>query len=530
MNKGTAGTPSPDTDTSASDAPASEWKIRAESVKEAFLHTYNGYETYAPFPSDELQPLGNKGIQNFNGWGVTMVDALDTMLLMDLTDQYTRAVAHVASIDFSMPPGIFGSFFETVIRYLGGLLSAYALSNEPIMLARAIELGEKLLPAFGTPSGLPASGVNPKTGDISGFSNVLLAEMASCQMEYKYLAHITGRKEFFTAADKVMDVMANTQDPNVYMWPTTFSTTNGRSIGSTFTVGSLADSAYEYLLKQYLMSNKTETHLAELYVSSMNGILSNLVYLSPTRNLLYVTDSYYSMPIYPTRNFEHLSCFFPGLLALGVSTLPESLLPPAMRQLHMWAAEGIAHTCWIMYADAESGLGAEAVTFDNGWAGKPEKWVESVEKWEKAGKKGGKPPGVMGPEEGKPMKGSKGKDYAINKNTYLLRPETLESMYIMYRTTGESKWRNRGWRIWEAIVAKTKTDSGFATVVSVDTEDPVRQESLPSYFLAETVKYAYLLAIDSDPFPVSEFVFNTEAHPFPIFQWRDWEREKWGMK
>lgn len=50
-----------------------------------------------------------------------------------------------------------------------------------------------------------------------------------------------------------------------------------------------------------------------------------------------------------------------------------------------------------------------------------------------------------------------------------------------------------------------------------------------SYFLSETIKYAYLLAIDDDPWPVDKFVFNTEAHPLPIFQWRDWEKKRYGI-
>jgi mannosyl-oligosaccharide alpha-1,2-mannosidase len=59
--------------------------------------------------------------------------------------------------------GEFVGFFETTIRYLGGLLSAYALSGEPILLKKADELGSRLLPAFNTPSGLPMFAVNPQT-------------------------------------------------------------------------------------------------------------------------------------------------------------------------------------------------------------------------------------------------------------------------------------------------------------------------------------------------------------------------------
>jgi hypothetical protein len=98
-----------------------------------------------------------------------------------LTSEFNRVVAQIATLDFPMqhvcvpaialPPltsyTLFqhnhAPFFETVIRYLGGLLSAYALSGEPILLARADELGRKLLPVFNSPSGLPHYSVNTET-------------------------------------------------------------------------------------------------------------------------------------------------------------------------------------------------------------------------------------------------------------------------------------------------------------------------------------------------------------------------------
>jgi mannosyl-oligosaccharide alpha-1,2-mannosidase len=70
-------------------------------------------------------------------------------------------------------------------------------------------------------------------------------------------------------------------------------------------------------------------------MKSIQGILENLVFLSHTRNLLYITDT---NGLIPTRKFEHLSCFFPGLLALGASTLPDAVMSPKERELHMWAA------------------------------------------------------------------------------------------------------------------------------------------------------------------------------------------------
>ena len=100
-------------------------------------------------------------------------------------------------------------FFETVIRYLGGYLSAYALSGNRRLLNKADELGAALLPAFNTTSGFPVFGVNPSSGgSTAGYGgnkgNGWLAEIASCMMEYKYLAKATGRREYFEVANNVM--------------------------------------------------------------------------------------------------------------------------------------------------------------------------------------------------------------------------------------------------------------------------------------------------------------------------------------
>ena len=176
----------------------------------------------------------------------------------------------------------------------------------------------------------------------------------------------------------------------------------------------------------------------------MTGVLENLVFLSPTRNLLYVTDTI-GIGLVPTNKFEHLSCFFPGLLALGANTLPESIMSRQQKERHMWAAEGLAHTCWIMYADQPSGLGAEIVTF-YGWESdgeqwpkqsaedwKQQRWMEHVKRWEQNGRTGGKPPGVGNP--GLPMKIEDGlpMDYMLHTSSYLLRPEVCIHTKIYFR-------------------------------------------------------------------------------------------------
>jgi mannosyl-oligosaccharide alpha-1,2-mannosidase len=110
---------------------------------------------------------------SFNGWGLTIYDSLSTMAVMNLTSHLSHATAYVSeqlarntTHPFVVKPDAENKqvpFFETTIRYLGSLLSAYALTKEPGLLAAADKLGTTLLPVFDTPSGLPRWGIDTIT-------------------------------------------------------------------------------------------------------------------------------------------------------------------------------------------------------------------------------------------------------------------------------------------------------------------------------------------------------------------------------
>jgi mannosyl-oligosaccharide alpha-1,2-mannosidase len=178
----------------------------------------------------------------------------------------------------------------------------------------------------------------------------------------------------------------------------------------------------------YVLSNRTVCCISpegSAVLKAASGIIRNLLFLSPTRKLLYISDLKNGEL---TRNFEHLSCFFPGLLALAASTLD---FPESERQLYRWAAEGLGHSCWIMYADQESGLGPDIAKMD-AWPGdwRAGKWIDHVDVWERAGRPGNKPPGVN--DLAPPAKFGKTKDYQIQSDSYLSRPEVHVS--VVYPT------------------------------------------------------------------------------------------------
>ena len=101
----------------------------------------------------------------------------------------------------------------------------------------------------------------------------------------------------------------------------------------------------------------------------------------------------------------------------------------------------------------------------------------------------------------------------------LLRPEYVESLFVLWRVTGEQKWRDWGWDVAMAIQKHARVPKGgYASVNSVSAAHPELRDHMESFFLAETLKYLLLLFSDSDVLPLDQYVLNTEAHPLPILR------------
>ena len=170
----------------------------------------------------------------------------------------------------------------------------------------------------------------------------------------------------------------------------------------------------------------------------VNEVMTRLLYVTPNRKLLYVTNIIgYSGK--PNHNLEHLACFFPGLLALGVHTLPDAVFTEAhvnftkvqaerlsgynLKNLHLWAAIGLGETCWRLYADQPTGLSPEFV-----WMVPPATrttstglWIDALDSWN-ATVNGSPPPGA----DEKTSVAPEDRDYRFTRTDYLLRPEVCQ--------------------------------------------------------------------------------------------------------
>jgi hypothetical protein len=119
---------------------------RLNQIKAEFLHCWNNYKLYA-WGRDELRPKSKRGFDWMN-MGLTIVDSLDTLLIMNLTSEFEEAREWVATnLTFST---VFTpvSVFEVTIRILGGLLSTYEMTFDPLFLSKSQQLAEILLNAF----------------------------------------------------------------------------------------------------------------------------------------------------------------------------------------------------------------------------------------------------------------------------------------------------------------------------------------------------------------------------------------------
>ncbi|KAF5108263.1 hypothetical protein DV453_002393 [Geotrichum candidum] len=185
---------------------------RLDKIKEVFLISWNQYKKFA-WGKDEIKPVSQEGFDPFAGWSATLVDSLDTLIIMGLNDEFNEALNVVRDIDFSTTFRKDIPLFETVIRYLGGLLSAYDLADPkpPILLEKAVQLGDNLLGAFDTPNRMPkisflwteeAQKIKYRASSSSPF-----AEIGSMSVEFTRLAQLSGNSSYYDAIDRVTNAI-----------------------------------------------------------------------------------------------------------------------------------------------------------------------------------------------------------------------------------------------------------------------------------------------------------------------------------
>ncbi|CAJ1962199.1 unnamed protein product [Sphenostylis stenocarpa] len=457
------------------DAVRTMWISRQQKVKEAFVHAWSGYRKFA-MGHDELMPLTQQGVDGLGGLGATVVDALDTAMIMGLDEVVAEAGSWVEEhLSERIRTKGQVNLFETTIRVLGGLLSAYHLSGgekgmnishagpkPAVYLNAAKDLADRLLSAFTTsPTAIPFSDVilHDKSAHSAPAGLSSTSEVSTLQLEFNYLSYVSGDQKYGLEAMKVMAHM-KTLPKLEGLVPIYISPHSGQFHGENIRLGSRGDSYYEYLVKVWLQSgditNSNTSYLYEMYKEAMNGVRHRLVQKSIPNGLVFVGELPYGLNNDFSPKMDHLKlckgidldivphvCFLPGTLALGATKglTKKQAMKNNMLNFedleNLKLAEDLTKTCFEMYAVTKTGLAPEIAYFhtkdfsEEGHDGgnKSSEFINDI---------------IIRPAD----------------RHNLLRPETLESLFVLYRITEDPKYREWGWQIFEAFEKHTKVDTG----------------------------------------------------------------------
>lgn len=416
-------------------------KLSAE-VKTEFLHAWNGYKKHC-WGHDDLKPL-TKTCRDWYGQSILMtpVDSLDSLYLLGFKKEADGTREYIVK-NLSFDKDISVQNFEITIRILGGLLSAYQMTNDKRLLDLADDLGRRLLPVFDSPTGLPYKFVNLKTGKTRDpISNP--AETGTLLIEFGTLAKFTGKQIYYDKAKRALVETYNRRS-NIGLIGTNINVETGKWTNTDSHVSAEIDSYYEYLLKCWLLfGDKDCKKMWDEGIAAVHAHLADEV-----GGGLWYGHSEMNSGVRTGTTTGALDAFFPGLLALGGDLVRAKRVQDSM--FKMWQVHGI----------------------------EPEVFNYKTMKVEHGG--------------------------------YPLRPEIVESTYILYTLTKDPKYLAMGRQMWQDFVKHTRTDVAYAGLKSVETKE--KTDYMHSFLLAETFKYFYLLFAPEKTLDFKKNIFNTEAHP-----------------
>ncbi|XP_014557845.1 glycoside hydrolase family 47 protein [Bipolaris victoriae FI3] len=499
-----------------------ERKQRQAAVKKAFMHSWRGYKQQA-WLQDEVTPVTGGFKNGFGQRAATLVDALDTLYIMGLDEEFEEAVHAVKKIDFTTTAVQRLNVFETTIRYLGGLLSAHDLSKGKYstLLHKAVELGDMLYAAFDTPNRMPVTRWDWENAALSGHqeadAQALSAEIGSLTLEFTRLSQITGDLKYHDAVQRIANLLekhqSRTKIPGLFPILVSPFREEFDSHGS-FTMGGMTDSLYEYLPKQHLLLGGTTDQYRKMYENAIEPAKKHLFFraMVPHNQHILVPGNARisaagSIKLEP--DGQHLACFAGGMVGLGAKIFN--------RTEDMDIARKLVDGCTWAYEAMPTGIMPETFSLvpcfdDEDCAWDVSKWHDAVKRSYSSAlhaqhydvqdviKEEGLQPGFS----------------RIEDPRFLLRPEAIESVFILYRITGDTALQDTAWRMFESIENATMAEFAHSAIADVTVpkgQGPLKLDECESFWMAETLKYFYLIFSEPSLVSLDDYVFNTEAHP-----------------
>ncbi|URD95133.1 Glycosyl hydrolase family 47 [Musa troglodytarum] len=471
--------------------PAEAKELRDE-VRDMFYHAFDGYIKHA-FPLDELRPLTCKGEDSLGGYALTLIDSLDTLALLGDRERFNAAVDWVSeNVRFDIDKTV--SVFETTIRILGGLLSAHLIASDYAtgmkiqsyddqLLHLSVDLAQRLLPAFDTPTGIPFGSVNLLHGvdeNESKASHFILIDKpnlitfrfmitstaggGTLTLEFGVLSHLTNNPVFEQVTkNAVRGIWARRSKINFVGAHINIFTGEWtqKAISLTFSIS--INSGLKFIIsrnyhdlslcgnKAYLLFGDEEYlfMFQEAYKAAMRYLHHDPWYVEVNMNS--------AATVWPL--FNSLQAFWPGLQVLAGD------VDPAIR------THAAFFSVWKKYGFTPEGFNLATMSVQHG------------------------------------------------QKSYPLRPELIESTYWLFKATRDPRYLDVGRDIVASLQYGARCPCGYCHIA--DVESHKQDDHMESFFLAETVKYLWLLfdlsvgpdnIVENGPY---KYIFSTEGHFLP---------------
>ncbi|KAG7090200.1 hypothetical protein E1B28_011804 [Marasmius oreades] len=519
-----------------------------QAVKDIFQRSYNAYRKFA-FGHDDLEPLSGRFNDGRNGWGASIVDAMPTMFIMGFDDFFNEALTFVGNIDFSKsqtPDTV--SVFETTIRYLGGLLSAYELSgqNHGVLLDKAKQVADKMAFAWKQPNRIPYGNIDFSTNTPTvGLVRIAYHDMTwriteiptllervvspglerwvprafgynihptdhstaillKLDLEWATLTKHTGNDTYRSLAEGTVRTIAAIPPPlpgnverymlqeasfivisSIGLAARTVDPATNKFTDRIISWGGSSDSYFEYLIKYARLTNTNDNLFADTWATAVDSSIRFLLRISTVGDHVYLADQDGSGNIIGVGS--HLACFNGGNWIYGGRLLNNETI--------FRIGLDLTEACWNTYASTQTGIGPEVFRY------------VTTNKTDSSNN------ATLTPEQ-RTFYEKHG--FYITGADYILRPEVLESNFYAWRATGDTKYLDRAASAIESFnthLLASKT-GGYAGLNNVNNVTQGLIDDTESFWFAEVLKYLYLTFDDPNHISLDEFVFNTEAQPF----------------
>lgn len=344
--------------------------------------------------------------------------------------------------------------------------------------------------------------------------SALSAELGSLSLEFTRLTQLTQEAKYYDAVQRISDLIEKQQNATAIpgLIPITVSPVdNDLTAYKTFTFGAMSDSLYEYFPKEYMLLGGRQDQYRTLYSHAIEAAKQHLFFrpLNPQNQDILISGNVRMSSLNIVKldpEAQHLACFAGGMVGIAAKIFN--------RTDELRIARKLVDGCIWAYDSTPTNIMPE--TFHVVPCQDPDDCEWNTERWYRGiinqhTVQGSKDPARIIKEDGLQPGMTK-----IGDKRFLLRPEAIESMFILYRITGDPTLQDAAWNMFNAITNATETAIAHSAIKDVTVEqakETTKTDECESFWMAETLKYFYLMFSEPELVSLDEYVFNTEAHP-----------------